>query len=426
MTQHYLCTTDTISSHTKIFDGEYDPYLWPLVAIWVFDRAARFVRVAYCNLHLKFSDKVMGTKTQASYDKEANLIRLEVTPGSKMLKARAGQHYYLYQPLKWKGWENHPFTLAGWKSPGQPIVPQGLDSDMSYDTKGKNKEIQVAGHDASASSSGPSSKDASISSIHGSPTTQDRGVHTSTTSSQDTLIFFVRPYSSWTMRLRDECIKSATSTVDTRVLLEGPYGEHSPVHGYENVVFIVGGSGVSGAIPYLQEHMQATESDTPTTTTTEAGEQRAVRKSTRTRTKRIMLIWATKQSAMVRSLCAAELKPFIGHADVESHFYVTSRHESAASVEHDNAEKAEKADSLDTGSGAGGALVVPEMTYGRPDIRGKVLGFIDEVDSAGAAGGRVAILTCGPAGMADEARAAVHTAMKKGKRGVGYFEEAFG
>lgn len=41
-------------------------------------------------------------------------------------------------------------------------------------------------------------------------------------------------------------------------------------------------------------------------------------------------------------------------------------------------------------------------------------------------GGRIAILTCGPGAMADEARAAVHQALKNGKRGLEYFEEAFG
>ncbi|KEF58795.1 uncharacterized protein A1O9_03638 [Exophiala aquamarina CBS 119918] len=400
--------------HTRIFEGEYDPYLWPLVAIWVFDRVARLVRLAYCNLHLRLSDNVVGTKTEASYDQDANLIRLEVTPGSRMLKARAGQHYYLYQPLKFKGWENHPFTLGGWKSADQSgqsagaSVPPGIDPHASYEIKGKNKEVQVVGVDTLASSSDPSSEEASISSFKHASSNPQELTHTSTTSSQDTLVFFVRPYSSWTLRLRDECIKSSSPSVNTHVLLEGPYGEHSPVHSYENVVFIVGGSGISGALPYMQEYLEST---TSVQSTAEGNKQ-----TSRTRTRQITLIWATKQSAMVRSLCAQELKPFIGHPAIENHFYATSRHESRALVEHDNLEKT---NSHATGIGLG-------ISYGRPNIREKVLGVIDEVHAAGAAGGSVAILTCGPAAMADEARATVHTAMKQGKRGVRYFEEAFG
>lgn len=389
------------------------------MAIWVFDRVARFVRLAYCNLHLKLSDKIIGTKTHVHYDKEADLIRLEVTPGTKILKARAGQHYYLYQPLKWKGWENHPFTLAGWKSSNQPsygtrpALSHIVAPDVHYDLKGKDKEVQVAALDTPTSSSGPSSEDASIASVHENPASEQQLIHTSTKSSTDTLVFFVRPYSSWTLRLRDECIKSPTSTVDSQVLLEGPYGEHSPVHSYENVVFIVGGSGISGAVPYLQEYMLATRLNSDQVPSQEESfEGRKIN----TRTKRIMLIWATKQSAMVRSLCDTELKPFIGHPAIETHFYVTSRRESSATIERDNAEKSH---SLASG-------VSLEIAYGRPAIREKVLGFIGDVGSAGKAGGQVAILTCGPAGMADEARAAVHTAMKQGRRGVGYFEEAFG
>lgn len=413
-TKTFQYSTNHPNSHTKIFEGEYDPYLWPLVAIWVFDRLGRLVRLAYCNIHLRFSDKIIGTKTTALYDKESNLIRLEVTPGSSTLKARAGQHYFLYQPLKLKGWENHPFTLAGWKCVDQSgwgagsILPHGVESDASHKDKGKGKEIQVTGMDTSASSSGPSSEDASISSFHQRSSTERELTHTSNTTSQDTLVFFVRPYSSWTMRLRNECIKSPTSSVNTHLLLEGPYGEHSPVHSYENVVFIVGGSGISGALPYMQEYLQATTSDQSSTKKPE--------RESRTRTKHITLIWATKQSAMVRSLCVEDLKPFVGHPAIVTHFYATSREESPSSVEHDNSEKV---NSLDTGVGLG-------ISYGRPNIREKVLGLIDEVHSAGATAGRVAILTCGPAAMADEARAAVHTAMKQGKRGVGYFEEAFG
>lgn len=341
------------------------------------------------------------------------MIRLEVTPGAKILKARAGQHYYLYQPLKLRGWENHPFTLAGWKSVDQrgesagTLVPHGIN-DASYETKGKNKEVRVVGMDTSASSGSPSSEEASISSFKHTSSAAQELSHTSTTTSQDTLVFFVRPHSSWTLRLRDECIQSSSSSVDARVLLEGPYGEHSPIHSYENVVFIAGGSGISGALPYMQEYLQSTTSGQSTA--------EGCKQANCTRTKQITLIWATKQSAMVRCICAEELKPFIGHPAIATHFYATSRQESPASVEHDNLEKT---NSLDTGIGLG-------ISYGRPNIQKEVLGLIDEVHAAGAAGGRVAILTCGPAAMADEARAAVHTAMKQGKTEVGYFEEAFG
>lgn len=39
---------------------------------------------------------------------------------------------------------------------------------------------------------------------------------------------------------------------------------------------------------------------------------------------------------------------------------------------------------------------------------------------------RTAVLVCGPAEMADEARMAVHAVLKQGYRDVEYFEESFG
>lgn len=70
-------------SHTEIFEGAYDPYLWPLVAIWVFDRFIRLVRLVYCNIYVRLSKNLLTTKTTAVYDKDAEVIRLEVIQGPK-------------------------------------------------------------------------------------------------------------------------------------------------------------------------------------------------------------------------------------------------------------------------------------------------------------------------------------------------------
>lgn len=62
----------------------------------------------------------------------------------------------------------------------------------------------------------------------------------------------------WTKRLRNECLRSPTLTVDSTFLIEGPYGQYSPVHNYENVILIAGGSGIAGALPYIKEHLLRT------------------------------------------------------------------------------------------------------------------------------------------------------------------------
>jgi ferric-chelate reductase len=66
-----------------------------------------------------------------------------------------------------------------------------------------------------------------------------------------------------------------------------------------------------------------------------------------------------------------------------------------------------------------------DVSYGRPDIKGKVLEVVDEVKEAGSQGGSIAVLVCGPAVMADEARRAVQLALKSGMCGIEYVEETF-
>lgn len=81
--------------HTAIFDGQYNGYLWPVVAVWSCDRFLRIVRQFCCNLHVSLSGKVQGTKLTASYDQEMDMIRLEVVRGGKFLTLKPNQDYFL-------------------------------------------------------------------------------------------------------------------------------------------------------------------------------------------------------------------------------------------------------------------------------------------------------------------------------------------
>ncbi|OQV01412.1 hypothetical protein CLAIMM_06779 [Cladophialophora immunda] len=404
--------------HTAIFDGEYNGYLWPLVAIWSFDRAARLARWAYCNLHIRWSEAVVRSTASATYDKDGDFIRLEIVPGSRMLKPGPGQHYFLYQPMTWKGWENHPFTLGAYETVTESdpasvaMVNAGAEDSTDIEAlAGKDIGVVAAG------SSSPTSSDVTPDpSQHKLTLVQDKV-------GRQKLTFLIRPFGSWTKRLRNQCLKSPTGVVTPHLFIEGPYGEHSPLHTYENVVFVVGGTGISGAMPYLQDHVRRTS--------TEAQASRTGGKVA-TRTRDITLVWATKQPAMLRSVVAHELKPMLGREDIHIHLHATSCREPRSgssgpdSTDEDHAVVAgDKEVDLksDPTTSIGDGLAI---SYGRPDISAAILKVVNDVDSAGAAGGRIAILTCGPGGMADEARAAVHRALKQGKRGVEYFEEAFG
>ncbi|ELR05479.1 hypothetical protein VC83_07147 [Pseudogymnoascus destructans] len=369
--------------HTKILDKAYDGYLWPLVAIWVLDRLVRIVRQVYCNIHVSRSLDIFRTMSTATYSKEADLIRLEVVPGSESLKPKPNQHYYLYQPLKWRGWENHPFTLAGWETI-ECDKPNISNIEFLPTTKTSTDDDFLP---ASASLDSSSNSESVLTN---SAQSQPQGRYK--------FLFYIRPSTGWTKRLRDECIKNPSGPLETRVLLEGPYGETTPLHHFENIVLLAGGTGIAGALPYLNEHIARLAQGT-------------------TVTHSITLVWAAKQAAMLHDLAARELAAVLKREDIKVSFHATSNRKFGRVGGNVNDTAKEVRDDL---------AVEVRVDYSRPDIRGKVLEVIQEVREAGSQGGRIAVLVCGPAGMADEARGAVHVALKSGMRGVEYIEESFG
>ena len=360
----FVLTLIGLFYHVAIFEGEYNPYLWPLVAIWGFDRAARLVRWIYCNSKAR-SLSVTSTAI-VTYDPDADLIRLVVNPNSDILKPSAGQHYFLYHFRQLRGWENHPFTLATYgASRAQSVVSEG---NITKGTDVLGKELSSSETSSQLGSS-----------------------HMMTTNS---FTFLIRPYSGWTRRLKSQCRSSESGSTSVNVCIEGPYGHRSPLHTFENVLFVVGGTGISGALPYLQEHIEALGPS-----------------DSKTATRNIRLIWATKQAQMLRSIADLELKDFMGRQDIEIQIHCTS---SKSLVRHNDTTK--KSTPPDT------ADLEKYFISGRPDIKQIVLDFTGSSQNFG----RTAVLACGPAGLSDHARSAVQTALQQGQGPVEYFEESFG
>lgn len=94
-------------SHVAIFDGEYNVFLWPCVAVWCFDRSLRIGRLVSLNFPT--------LQATASYNRAANAIRVKV-PVRKLLCPQPGTYFYVYLINGFKSWESHPFTLASWES----------------------------------------------------------------------------------------------------------------------------------------------------------------------------------------------------------------------------------------------------------------------------------------------------------------------
>lgn len=330
------------------------------------------------------------------------MIRLEVYVRSRLLRPGPGQHFYIYQYNRLRFWENHPFTLAASYPGNHEDVDQQLTTQVNSSESGAaDRKVQSETDIISkaSSSDGPSSHTSlSLSSQ------EIKAKEPQIPAGQDKLVFFLRPFNGWTKRLRDECNRSGPDGVrNARILIEGPYGEKSPLASFENVIFIVGGTGIAGAIPYLQEHLRDSARDPSADAQVRA-----------TRTRDITVVWATKQAEMIRNVVAQELRPFLHQENIRFTFFATREKKTAAPATPEKLKETstEPAD--------------VEIFHQRPNIREAVNGVVDRVNAAGSQGGKIAILTCGPAAMADEARAAAHRALKDGKQGLEYIEEAFG
>ncbi|KAL3493281.1 ferric reductase NAD binding domain-containing protein [Aspergillus germanicus] len=332
--------------HTS-FDGtKWNGYLWPMVAIWGFDRTVRLVRIAYCNLSVRFGKSAVTTSSKIEYFEDSDLIRVEMTP-STALTPRPGQHYYLYQPFTLKGWENHPFTLGAY------VLP-------------KSNEEQCK------------------------------------------LIFYIRPYDGWTRRVRDQCF-NARSGMQPRLLVEGPYGHTAPLHTFDTVLMVVGGTGIAAAVPYIIDHLSRVAEG-------------------RTRTLRIKLVWSARMKEMYSRVFCDELATLLHHETISTTFYCTKGIASLPDTKSETSDAFSDAvassNSITEKKSADVSATEPvTFVSGRPDVRQLVAMEAEEV-KAGC--GRLAVLTCGPAQMADDCRQTVYEVMKGGFKDIEYYEEAFG
>jgi hypothetical protein len=358
--------------------------LGPLVAIWSLDRFLRLVRQAYCNLHIRFSKgKIVTSTSVATYDIDANVITITVTPASILLKPAPGQYYYIYSLNRWKGWENHPFTLGSFHRPGSVEL---CEPSSSGDKEMAVKDISVP--DSPLSSRSSWSDNAKIQ------------------SGAQSLTFWLRPIDGWTKTLRDTCLSNSNGCYKSSIIIEGPYGHAAHLHNYEHIILIAGGTGVSAVVPYIEEHIHRSESFSVDGSSSKISP----------RTREIDFIWSCKTPAFIHNICAKELRPALTRKDINASFFTTS------AVDKRSGSAATKA--IEENSGTGPFEIA--LNLGRPDITSTILGAARSNLSGGSGAGYLAIFVCGPAGMADEARNAVRLAMKEGCTKIEYIEEAFG
>ncbi|KAK2745287.1 hypothetical protein FQN57_003982 [Myotisia sp. PD_48] len=385
--------------HTSIFNGEYDGYLWPVVGVWCLDKLARLARLVLCNIHLSRNrNQIRVANSSTYYDTVSDLIRLEVKMESMYPLPRPGEFYYVYQPLKWRGYESHPFTLASWS-----VIQE-------EDSKGVDKELIK-------------------------------------------LKFWIRPFSGWTHRLRSDCLKSPNRIIHTPLLIEGPYGAVTKFHEYEDVTLVVGGTGVAAALPVIMEHMRRTtfaslnrrfdETQGRRMSTSSASSSTLVPSPlpglegdmappSNTRIQTIRLVWVVRQAEFIREVLDGELRPALDREDIQFHFYCTTAVVEEYEVDSPLPQN-DEATALLSSCDDSRPLGIPKPTIaiqsGRPpiaEIISQVFSKQKDNISPVSSSTKAAVLVCGPDGLANETRMAVQEALKAGYTRLDYFEESFG
>ncbi|GJP94186.1 ferric reductase transmembrane component 4 precursor [Aspergillus niger] len=318
--------------HTRPDGPQWNLYLWTVVAIWMFDRIFRIARIAYCNLQIRFSElQISLPSSSVTYNPDSDLIMID-TEAPPHLALKPGQHYFISQPLSVHCLESHPFALGAY-----------------------------------AQASSRSLKEKSR------------------------LTFYIRPYNGWTKTLRDRCSR-AKNTIQPLLLLEGPYGHTAPLHTFDTVLLIAGGTGIAATLPYILDYAARLDSQA-------------------TKTTRLHLIWSARQRDVFTTVLSDELSHVLQCEGVTISFFCTGG-DPMSPIE---IEAIDKEVAINTTSNI-------HFCNGRPDIRGAVE---NEAEIARECSTRLGVLCSGPGMMADECRLAVYEAMRRGCRGIRYFEEAF-
>ncbi|OAA55003.1 ferric-chelate reductase [Niveomyces insectorum RCEF 264] len=185
--------------HLKIEHFSQLTYVFPVIAIWIVDRAARFLRVVYHNVGHG------GTRTLVEA-LPGNACRVTVTM-ARAWTFQPGQHAYLYFPSVGL-WQSHPFSVA-WSEEGEVL---------------DNNDNKLAMH------------------------RQDVLALRKTSMS-----FVIRGRTGMTAKLYKKASETADGRWTTSCLVEGPYGGLHQMRSYGTVMLFAGGVGVTQAVPHVRD-----------------------------------------------------------------------------------------------------------------------------------------------------------------------------
>ncbi|KAH6636463.1 ferric reductase like transmembrane component-domain-containing protein [Chaetomium tenue] len=174
-------------------------YLYAVVALWVFDRLARLIRIGYRNIGAG------GTKTLVEA-LPGGACRVTVTM-ARPWAFKPGQHAYLYMPTV-SFWQSHPFTVA-WS--------EESDHHLADEEKLPVRRQDILG------------------------------------AGKTTLSFIIRGRTGFTGSLYNQASARPDGKMVTRCLVEGPYRGSSRLHSYGTVMLFAGGVGITQAVPHVRD-----------------------------------------------------------------------------------------------------------------------------------------------------------------------------
>jgi predicted ferric reductase len=316
--------------------------------------------------------RIVALNWKSWFLKDYPSATVELLPGDEFVKVTmfpsltwnftAGQHCYLYFPsLGLNPFQSHPFSIVSWS--GNRRLRNG-------------EPIFVAS---------PSYEQQIMELRTLSPTQrrQDQDHATLAHHSRPTISFIMRPEQGLTRSVHTRLLRNRSDRISPPipVCLEGPYGTGPPVSlaNADTILAIAGGIGITSIISYLQLYLETLRGPT------HAGEPR---RRGGARASRFVLVWSAREESLVKAIRSQIGDgPELGRKGVEIRI-------------------------VDTSVAGGERLDVDEV------VRGEVLGEENE-------GRKVAVVVCGPGGMADAVRGAVVGCIGKGDVEVELVEESF-
>jgi predicted ferric reductase len=196
--------------------------------MWSLDRALRIIRICATS----FRSKGLGVQVKATYNADADVIRLETATYLGDRAALPGQHLYIYHWDGFTAFQSHPFTICSWdacEESGSPTASSPTSSSATEkDAFDKELGLSVA--------------------VRGTDSSRKAIKHS----------FLIRPLAGSTARLRNKLAAAEKGSRKTMsVLLEGPYGSFPDLRHHSDILFVAGGTGITATVShatYLHQH----------------------------------------------------------------------------------------------------------------------------------------------------------------------------